>query len=354
MKKYINPYIFLFLNFLIPYDILFLLHMNLIKTDGVGCSVLLVKLKEDGTPVYINSAIQKRIKEQIKQQEKYIENIEITDEVRSKKIVVADPNEADLIYCLSKDEKGNNITFRYTQNQRRLETRNKKYNKITDTINKETKINEKNVKELENKIEKSSKSYQYDKFLTYCISKNKVNSVLFEHYQQKLFRKLKFNRYTNTQKSEHKMITNFENKYGKPNECIIVIGDYDKTEHRKGKEPTICRRIKKIFRQYGYDVYLINEFRTSKLCNHCEEECEKFLMRPSKKPRHVKSGKQLLCHGLVQCQSVNCKLIHNRDKNATLNMYKIVMEILAGRGRPVKYCRENKNNSTSFALNDAI
>jgi transposase len=130
------------------------------------------------------------------------------------------------------------------------------------------------------------------------------------------------------------------------------MGDYDKVEHRKGKEPTICRRIRKILRQNDYKVYLINEFRTSKLCYHCEEECENFLLRPSKKPKHVKSDKLFLCWGLTRCTSEKCKLIHNRDKNATLNMYKIVMEILAGRKRPVKYCREKQ--STSFALNDAI
>lgn len=38
----------------------------------------------------------------------------------------------------------------------------------------------------------------------------------------------------------------------------------------KGKEPIINRRIRKIFRNNGYDVYLINEFNTSKLCNKCE------------------------------------------------------------------------------------
>jgi hypothetical protein len=65
------------------------------------------------------------------------------------KVVVADPNKFDLIYCGSKDENDNLETFRYTQNQRRLETRNKKYSKIIDKANKETKIEDKLIKEIE-------------------------------------------------------------------------------------------------------------------------------------------------------------------------------------------------------------
>ena len=71
----------------------------------------------------------------------------------------------------------------------------------------------------------NSKTVNYDKFKEYLIEKNKINHKLFNHYQQKFFRKL--NSYTNTQKSESKLINNFSNKYGKPEDTIFVIGDYD-------------------------------------------------------------------------------------------------------------------------------
>ena len=48
----------------------------------------------------------------------------------------------------SKDNDGNLETFRYTQNQRRLETRTKKYNKIIEEVNNTTFINGKNIKKL--------------------------------------------------------------------------------------------------------------------------------------------------------------------------------------------------------------
>jgi hypothetical protein len=332
----------------------------MIKTDGLGCSVLLVKLK-DGNPIKITSKLQKEYETKMNALDKYIEDIEITQEMKKKRIVCLDPNLSDIFYAVSKDyndkiivednkpkviKEEKIITFRYTQNQRRLETRNKKYIKLQDKINKETKINDKSIKEIETELSNnSSKSSNYNKFLEYCKKKNEINRLLFSHYKQKVFRKLKFNRYTNTQKSESKMIKNFENKFGKPNECTLILGDYDKGDgHMKGKEPIINRRIRKIFRNNGYDVYLINEFHTSKLCNKCEEVCSPYLKRISKNPKHNKKEKEVW--GLTLCSNKKCELIHNRDKNAGLNMYKITESIYKKLGRPIKYKR------ISLPLND--
>ena len=140
------------------------------------------------------------------------------------------------------------------------------------------------------------------------------------------------------------MIKNFENKFGKPEECTIILGDYDKENNRKGKKPVINRRIRKIFRNHKYEVFMINEFRTSKLCYVCENVCSTFLKRESKSPKHKdkKTGKQKIIEvwGLTLCENKNCSLIHNRDKNSALNMYKITQSIFEGKGRPLKYCRE--------------
>jgi hypothetical protein len=37
---------------------------------------------------------------------------------------------------------------------------------------------------------------------------------------------------------------------------------------------SLCDR--KLLRKYGYNVYLVNEFRTSCRCSHCEGECKTF------------------------------------------------------------------------------
>ena len=84
---------------------------------------------------------------------------------------------------------------------------------------------------------------------------------------------------------------------------IIVKG----THHMKGVEPAINKRFRKLFKNAGYQIFLINEFNTSKLCNGCHCENEKFLRKPSKKKKDEGKGKMRLCRGLLRCQSESCK-----------------------------------------------
>jgi hypothetical protein len=315
----------------------------MIKTDAISASILFIRLKPDGTPM-------KKMNRQCKTEDdtKYIEKTEFTEDMKKMNIVAIDPNMSDLIYCGMKDKNNNLKTFRYTQNQRRLETRNKKYMKIIDNDNKKVKINDKTIKEIESELSKyTCKTNNYDKLKEYLIIKNKLNITLYEHYSQQYFRKFKLNRFINTQKSEAKMINNYKNKFGSEKETMIVMGDYDKEGHMKGLEPVICKRFRRLFKNAGYLVYLVNEFRTSKLCNHCHEEIEPFLERKSYKPKDIKKNKLITVNGLL-CHTDNkqyCELIHNRDKNAVQNMLFIVEEIKKNGKRPTKFSRSETNSS---------
>ena len=73
----------------------------------------------------------------------------------------------------------------------------------------------------------------------------------------------------------------------------------------KGVEPIICKRIRRIFKNAGYESYLINEFRTSKLCNCCHKELDKFLIRKSNKPKDIMKNKNILVNGLLRHEVVN-------------------------------------------------
>ena len=263
--------------------------------------------------------------------------------MKQKKIVCADPNMSDLIYCSAKDKDDNLQTFRYTQNQRRLETGKKKYAKIIHKVKTETKINNQSVQEIEDILSKfNSKSCSYDKFDKYILKKNETNTKLNGYYRKELFRKFKFNRFMNTQRSEGKMIQNFIKVFGNPKDTIFIIGDYDKGSYNmRGKEPAICKKFRRIFKNAGFMTFLINEFRTSMLCNECCEELEKFHERLSHKPKLFKEGKTELVNGLLRCQSVKhkCEVIHNRDKNSVQNMLNIVNSIFETGSRPKEFSR---------------
>ena len=312
---------------------------HMIRTDGVSCCALFVRLDANGKPLPKTNQ-NKKCCEEVNTD--YIEKTEITDELRKMKVVCIDPGMSDLIYCGSKDKDGNLQTFRYTQNQRRLETRMKKYSKIMDKVSKETNIEEQTIKEIETELKDyNSKTTQYERFKEYCIEKNKVNFKLFNHYQKEFYKKFKLNRFTNSQKSERKMITNFSKKFGSPENTMYVMGDYDKgSYHMKGVEPVICKKFRRIFKNAGYKTFLVNEYKTSMLCNCCHNELEYFMERLCKKPK--RKGEKEICHGLLRCQSVKpkCEIIHNRDKNAVQNMLQIVKSVFDTGERPSVFCRE--------------
>jgi hypothetical protein len=311
----------------------------MIRTDGVSCCPLFVRLSANGKPLP-KSIQNKKCKEEINTD--YIEQTEITSYLKKMKVVCVDPNMSDLIYCGSNHENGELQIFRYTQNQRRLETRMKKYSKIRDKVSKETIIEDQTIKQIETELmEYNSKTTIYEKFKEYCIEKNKVNFKLFNHYQQEFYKKLKLNAFTNSQKSERKMIHNFSKKFGGPENTMYVMGDYDKgSYHMKGVEPVICKKFRRIFKNAGYKTFLVNEYKTSMLCNCCQNDLETFKERPSKKPKN--KGRTEICHGLLRCQSVKpkCEIIHNRDKNAVQNMLQIVNSIITLGKRPDVFCRE--------------
>ena len=89
---------------------------------------------------------------------------------------------------------------------------------------------------------------------------------------------------------------------------------------------------------------MINEFRTSKLCNECNEELEKFMIRESHKPKNYKEKKTELVNCILRCQSVKHKseVYHNRDKNAVQNMLNIVKSIFETGERPTIFSRTEK------------
>lgn len=119
----------------------------------------------------------------------------------------------------------------------------------------------------------------------------------------------------------------------------------------KGIEPIICKRIRRIFKNAGYESYLINEYCTSKLCNCCHKELDKFLIRKSNKPKDIMKNKNILVNVLLRHEVVNsdeeqehleiCKIYHNRDKNAVQNMISIIEELKKSGKRPLCFTREN-------------
>lgn len=311
---------------------------DMIKTDGLGTSLLFIRRDLYG---------KERVPQTIEVKEQYITEAPNKDELNQKKVVAIDPNKGDIIYCID-DER---TTFRYTANQRRFETGTKRYNKDTIKMKETVLPRGYTVQACENILAKhNSKTCDMEKFAEYIRYKTEINERLFEHYQQEKFRRYKFNIYTNTQRSEAQMINNFRRKYGEPEDVVIAFGDHEQHKQMKYHEPTKDIGMRRLFRKNGFQVYLVDEYRTSKRCNNCGCDVENFLDRPSKRP--WRKGEVVKVHGLVRCTNANCKIKWNRDYNAALNILDISNSAIVGQERPVALRRGNGLSKPSELLQD--
>ena len=293
---------------------------HMIETDGVSCSIIFKRkdLKSSHKPKSCKPSA-----------ELYIDEVKDYTKLKEKKIVAIDPGKSDLIYCVDSASKEANI-YRYTQDRRRRIGKSKRFNKLIIKMKKKEKIDEKKVQKLEDGLSKlNRKTLDFEKFKEYVREKNRVNVYLKKFYSREIFRKFKLDTYINIHRDEQNMINEFKEKYGNPDEVVICFGDFEQKKHMKFKEPTIGKGMRTLFRKNKFEVYLVDEFRTSCKCSICEGDCEKFLYR--KNPRPYREGQNLVW-GLLKCKT--CGGVWNRDRNGASNIYKISENIINGKPRP--------------------
>jgi hypothetical protein len=300
---------------------------HMIETDGVSCSILLIRKDKAGKIV-------KQPKAKKGGGEQYID--ELSDDEREElvdlKLVAIDPNMGDLLYCVDSDQR-DQTKFRYSQDMRRKETKFKKYRDLLQTQKREL-IDGRRVVDWETDMSAyNKKTLNFEAFKTYIKHKNALNLKLAPFYNKYIFRKLKLGSYSRRQITEARMLKRFEKLFGPPDKVVICIGDWEQRQHRRFKEPVKGKGFRKLFRRAGYRLYLGDEFRTSCKCSACSSSehgvCSTFRMVDNPKP--YREGR-ILRHGLVKCQT--CSRLWNRDTNASSNIWKVAKNAILGLPRP--------------------
>jgi hypothetical protein len=162
---------------------------HMISTDGIGVSILFLQKELVGKKL---PTMKKKVSKEL-----YIDELTDYFTLQKKKIIGIDAGKCDLIYCVDGSNKYA-TTFRYSQDQRRKETKTKKYNNIILAM-KTNKINNKSIIEYETELSQyNRKTLDIEKFKIYIREKNRINHILFGFYRKELFRKLKLGRYINT------------------------------------------------------------------------------------------------------------------------------------------------------------
>jgi len=339
-----------------PYDYYF---SGMIKTDGVSVGLLYKRYDVVADDNYGNRKKEINVDtttgEDIDSDELHITDIvpESAEfqELASKKIVAIDPNKDDIIYCTDGQQ-----NFRYTLNQRDVETKNRRYKKLIEQDKSfRYKIDGESfsVNDMQTAMTKfNSKSSDLETFTNFVATKNSFSSALTGHYNfikddsnpdeadRINYRRLRFNVYNNRRRSEDRMVNRFKAKFGHSDQTFIAFGNAG-SNHVKGKAVVKHKGMRKLFRRHGYDVLLVDEFRTSKVCYECHKELSNVYVDWNNRQGEVES---VYVHGLKRCTTETCKAYKNRDTNASMNILTIAECHFQGRPRPVALCRQKKSS----------
>ena len=247
-----------------------------------------------------------------------------------KKIIYIDQGKTNLIYSLNSE---NNKFMKFSSKERSCLLKTKCYTKLTNIFNKRHNIND----NLEI-INKKTSNFQK---LKDCIKNiNANNDKIYGTNKFKKLRKMKFTKYINDQKIENIMMNKLVKQLNIANivdlkNYTLIIGDWAGNNNLKNNKSTLGISMKRMLKKYFKNLYLIDEYNTSKLCNLDPSIITKeHVIIVNLKKENIIVDKRI--HGILTFQmdkkNILCKCLkHNnkneifitrfiqRDKNAVLN-----------------------------------
>jgi hypothetical protein len=278
------------------------------------------KLKEENRK---RRELQKKEKKEVLHEFPYID--EVSKDFLDGKHLFIDPGKRSLLTMM--DDDGN--YFSYTNKQRIKETKRIKYSSLLKNYK-----DKQHITEIENTLSLfNSKTCDIEKFKEYIKEKLKVNDAIAKLYQDEKFRKYKWYSYINTKRTEDNMLNKIENKYGK--DIKIIIGDWSIGKQMRNFISTPNLAIKRKLNT-RFEVYNIDEFRTSCLNYKTEELCNNLYL-PDK--RNIERKMHSILTFKMENKRKGCI---NRDKNGCKNIQKVFNHYIETGERPEKYKRDYK------------
>lgn len=340
-----------------------------IATDGVGCTVYFIRsdLHREDKKVKVGH----KHKPRDFNPDTYIDRItrddwgEIVNRFKvsgDRAFVGIDPGKRDLIFCTngntrlvpnkrSTKVRRKTTTFHYSNGQRKHETRSKLFQRKMDREKDRIKRYGKTIKEIEATLGQiNSSSCIWRNHVSYMKLKNAANRKIAQYYEQKKHRMCKWYVLLNKMRSEANMLNRFEKTFGTKKEVVILMGDWSENKPMRYQEPTMGKSIRKLFRDRGYPLFLVDEYNTSKRLYEQGSELAYFRKDKDGNNVHRVLGDPLIqeftersftteshpnsfFRGIMESTEVRPTII-NRDLNGSLNIRSKGIHIFLGLGAP--------------------
>ncbi|KAJ2182299.1 hypothetical protein GGF45_000962 [Coemansia sp. RSA 551] len=308
----------------------------------------------------------------------YIHNLpQTTLQNTAGRCVLVDPGRRDMLYMLHENSTvEDKCMYRYTHSQQRKEMRVTKHKRIRER--------EKTAEVVTAERRLRAGSYvvpNLQLFEEYLRARADVAVGLTQHYNETkcrqrdgattpgvpLHRKLRLSAYINRQQADQLLVNRLRAKF-KPMESdpepIFIMGNWGAPMTRF-HEPIRGKGWRRLLKHAGFEVYLIDEHRTSSLCPNCEEHISTFLDVPNPRPWMRPRRPIVKCHGLLACESKPCvqfrgnylgesegdvkRRLWNRDLVAVLNFRHILQSLRETGTVPTRFQRQQQTTEAAPA-----
>ncbi len=255
--------------------------------------------------------------------------------LKANKIYI-DPGKGSLLTIIDDNSK----EFRFTNKHKKNESLEYIFEAFNNKMRKEY-----GIELLESKLSAfNTRTVSFSKFLGYIHEKDKVRQEISKYYigdeQYVDFRREKLIKYIYTKKTYARLIQNIKKTYG--DDVVIVIGNWGRNPNIKHCAPSPGIGLKRILAKH-FELFEIDEFRTSMLFHETDKKCSKFYVNTEKdttKPPVMKKVHYVLVGDSVDKKTNRpIRVCLNRDRNGVMNIRKIARSILVNGQRPLTYTR---------------
>ncbi|KAL0221174.1 hypothetical protein RCL1_001028 [Eukaryota sp. TZLM3-RCL] len=170
------------------------------------------------------------------------------------------------------------IVLKYSQGQRKFEGNWVAYDQQSKILKNQYEENY-NQQHGENTCELATKrlsmtnkrSTYLNTYLDYVNARLAHAVIYMEHYQNVELRRIDFQRFRRTQKSEHAFIKRLVETFGPKEDLVVVFGDWTQSKTRivRGRPPSLCVGSRLMLARGGLFVTVEDKWGTSINCFNC-------------------------------------------------------------------------------------
>ncbi|KAI9315769.1 hypothetical protein BX666DRAFT_2028651 [Dichotomocladium elegans] len=241
--------------------------------------------------------------------------------------VTVDPGRRDMLYCVHERLTSlEPVKFRYTKQEQDKIRKTTKYRRLIQRL-----------KDQDEEVVRAELD------LSGFRSNTLENSSFMDQQERPhnpgrfLMRKLRLSSTFNKHRADLKLITELKRKFGET--AVFVMGNWS-APHAIYQEPIRGKGFRMLLRKNVFEVFLIDEYKTSKCCPTCLNESLSTYKRvpnprPARRGREERWRSEVICYGLLSPQ----RRVWNRDLAAYLNMHHIIRSLRSEGSVPQRFRR---------------